>query len=608
MSAKKLAGLFINCIEAQDSIFESGKMVFECLSGSAKYTLDYIEISPENLKVSAGYDFYFFNYHLITMSWLDTKSIGKLLPGVKMTMVLEVSPNDPFVLCSPDDFDVYCVLDPTLNISQENVYAFPRPLEVFKDQEIYETKAVPVIGSFGFATSGKGFEHVIDAVNREFEQAVVRLNIPFAAYADGGGKYAAQLGRMCQERAKNGVEVIVTHDFMTKTELIKWCGQNTINCFLYDRNMPGLAATTDQAISSGRPLIISKNNTFRHIQKYVKPFPYQSLREAIENTPRQVAEMQRDWSPQKFRERFEEVLDIRKFEEQTETTGTVELKVNKQKQPNGLIHKIKSIIAVRTNLRRLREAVRLLGRFDRKKKSSYSQFGEDVVIEKLLKNLAIQNISYLDIGANNPKYISNTYLFYEKGFSGVLIEPNAFLCKKLKDVRPRDTVLNFGIGIDDNIKEADFYLFPEEADGLSTFSLEEAKHWEEVGMNGKKFKIERVLKMPLLNINNVIADYFTECPDFISIDVEGWDLQILKTLDFAKYSPAVFCVETLAYQKDGSTYRKREINVFFESTGYLPFEETYANTIFVNKNLYDFYLYQKDGTMHQAEPVEIKTD
>lgn len=593
MKATKLKGLFINCVEARDSIHESGAMVFGCLSGSEKYSLDYTEITPENVEISTDYDFYFFNYHFGTMAWLETKSVKEKLPGVKMTMVLEVSPNDPFVYCSPDDFDAYCVLDPTLNIEQKNVFAFPRPLEVFTENAAYQPGKIPVIGSFGFATPGKGFETVIDAVRREFDRAVVRVNIPYATYSDESGILAAQLAQSCRERAGNGIEVVVTHDFMSKSELIKWCGQNTLNCFLYDRNMPGLAATTDQAISSGRPLIVSKNNTFRHIQKYIKPFPYQTLKEAIEKTPAQVAEIQKAWSPEKFRMRFEEVLDDFSFDRRRENSPTVKLTL--KPEPGGLMHKIRSKVAVRTRLRRLNETYNIADKFKRKPgaKVSRSQFGEDVVISDLFDELAIQNISYLDIGANNPKFISNTYLFYEQGFKGVLVEPNAFLCEKLKAERPRDTVLNFGIGIDEDVKEADFYLFPEASDGLSTFSREEATHWEEVGMKGVKFKIERIIKMPLLSVNYVIERYFTECPDFVSIDVEGWDLKILQIFDFGKYGPAVFCVETLAYKPDGSTYRIGEIKDLFEAKGYFSFRETEANTIFVNRNLYDFYLYQK---------------
>lgn len=586
MSFQKLKGLFINCAKAQCSIYESGKMVYGCLQNSELFLLDYIEIDAENRQISAEYDFYLFNYHLVTMSWLETNQLKTILPGVKMTIVLEVSPNDPFVYCSPKDFNAYIVLDPTLKINQENVFAFPRPLEAAEHLPPYEQKDVPIIGSFGFATKGKGFEHVVDAVNREFERAVVRINIPFATFADETHELAKQLAEMCRNRAKSGVEVVVTHEFMSKPDLIGWCAQNTLNCFLYDRNMPGLAATTDQAISSGRPLSISKNNTFRHVQQYIKPFPYLTLRESIETTAENVREIQREWSPEKFGKRFDEVIKSLKINSNEKSAKTIELPIKTEAERRSLSQRI---------YRRLKQWAKSANVMGAKgeAKNSYSQFGEDKIIYNLLTEMGVQNISYLDIGANNPKYISNTALFYEKGFNGVLIEPTVFLFEKLKAARPRDVVLNIGVGIDDT-KEADFYLFSKEADGLSTFSDEEAKHWETVGMGGRKFKVEKIVKMPLVKINDVIRDNFTECPDFVSIDVEGWDLKILKTLDFERYSPAVFCVETLMYKPDGSTYRNQEIYDFLASENYLSFHETYANTIFVNKNLYEFHLFQKE--------------
>jgi FkbM family methyltransferase len=426
----------------------------------------------------------------------------------------------------------------------------------------------------------------------------VRINIPFASYADESGKYARSLATICKERAKDGIEVNVTHDFMEKNDLIRWCGQNTLNCFLYDRNQPGLAATTDQAITSGRPLITSKNNTFRHIQSFIKPFPFQSLKEAIENTEPIVEQIQKEWSPTKFRERFESVLNTFDFKTSTQTNETVELKIFPPwEQLSGIFQTVKENVAIRTRLKNLREHRTLSRRVLKPQKvykvTSYSQFGEDIVVRELFDEIPVKYMTYLDIGANNPKFISNTYSFYESGFTGVLVEPNPYLVGKLRHVRPNDTVVNAGIGIDESVPEADFYMFAEDADGLSTFSPEEAKHWESVGLDGKKHKIERIWKMPLININKVIDEYFTECPDFVSIDVEGWDLQILKTFDFNKYCPSVFCVETLAYKKDGSTYRISEIYDFFEAKGYFSLAETYANNIFVNKNLYDFYQYQK---------------
>ena len=355
MKEKKLSGLFINCVEAKDSIFESGKMVFECLSGSAKYSLDYCELSRENRTLPTKYDFYFFNYHMITMKWLQPSSIKKLVRGIKFTMVLEVGPNNPFAFVAPEDFDGFIVLDPTVNLKQENVFAFPRPLESNPNPTIYQDKEIPVIGSFGFATPGKGFEQVIEAINYEFEKAVVRINIPYGDYTDEGGKYAKELAQVCKNKAKKGIEVQVTHDFMSKAELIKWCGQNTLNCFLYDRNVVGLAATTDQAISSGRPLITSKNETFRHIHQYIKPYPEQTLKEAIKNTKEIVERIQKDWSAEVFRQKFEDVLDKFQFVEQTKNKEFVKLKL---KPKVGIIQKLRNKLAIKTRFKKLAKSYR----------------------------------------------------------------------------------------------------------------------------------------------------------------------------------------------------------------------------------------------------------
>lgn len=300
-------GLFINNAKAQDSIYESGLMVFKCLKLSNKFQLDYTEISIEQRKVSSGYDFYFFNYHPYTMSWLDTSQLKKN-SGLIITMVLEVLPDDPFVLCPDNHFHGYCVLDPTIKNNNKKVFAFPRPLETAIDLPPYEEKEVPVIGSFGFATKGKGFQHVVEAVNKEFDKAIVKINIPYGDFVPKSKEYAGYLSDLCKKTAKEGVEVIVTHEYMEKKALINWCAQNTLNCFLYDRNMPGLAATTDQAIVAQRPLAVSKNDTFRHILAYLKPYSAIGLKSSIAESSPYVKQMAKDWSPEVFSIKFEEML------------------------------------------------------------------------------------------------------------------------------------------------------------------------------------------------------------------------------------------------------------------------------------------------------------
>jgi hypothetical protein len=313
MAEKKPHGVFINPAKADCSIYESGRMMYNSLLLSNNYILDYLEIDENNRNISNKYDFYAFNYHHYTMGWLDTKFIRQL-PGIKITFVLESLPNNPFILCPSEDFDAYCVLDPTMNVADKRVYAFSRPLEIPPKLRPYQERSIPLIGSFGFATPGKGFELVVDAVNKEFDEAIVRINIPSGTYVNDTfwklhkREYSEYLSELCKKTAKKGVEVIITHDYMTKNELIEWCSQNTLNCFLYNRIMPGLSATTDQAISSGRPLAVSDNNTFRHIVTYIKPYPFRSLKESIAVSQAEVIQIRNDWAPENFAKRFEQVL------------------------------------------------------------------------------------------------------------------------------------------------------------------------------------------------------------------------------------------------------------------------------------------------------------
>jgi hypothetical protein len=290
-------------------------MTYECLKLSKSFDLRYLEIHEEQTLVPTSYDFYLFNCHHHTMGWLDTKSIHQL-PGLKLNIILEVSPGNPFALTPRREFDAYCVLDPTIE-PELDVFPLPRPLEVFQQEPVPVSTGRPIIGTFGFATPGKGFERVVEAVGREFEEATVRINIPPSDYADEtffglqNQSYAEYLANLCRAVARPGIRVETTHQYLQKQELISWCAGNTLNCFLYHRNQPGLAATTDQAISSKRPLSVSDNETFRHVHQYITPYPYRSLKESIELSGQEVLAAERDWSPSEFVKKFEAILDLK---------------------------------------------------------------------------------------------------------------------------------------------------------------------------------------------------------------------------------------------------------------------------------------------------------
>lgn len=216
-------------------------------------------------------------------------------------------------------------------------------------------------------------------------------------------------------------------------------------------------------------------------------------------------------------------------------------------------------------------------------KASYSQTGEDVIIEYLLSSLKISHPTYLEIGTNQPKICNNTYGFYKKGCRGVCIEPDIEMVRLIKKHRPKDVILNIGIGINDE-ENANFYLFPGLVNGWSTFSKKEADiRKKESGLD------YRTLSVPLININTIMKDYFEPHPNFISLDVEGLDLEILQSIDFEKFKPEVICVETITFGYLNNTESKiTEINDYMHGKGYFAYADTHINTIFCRSDLFNF--------------------
>lgn len=217
---------------------------------------------------------------------------------------------------------------------------------------------------------------------------------------------------------------------------------------------------------------------------------------------------------------------------------------------------------------------------------SYSQSGEDIIISDLFSRLRINKPSYLDIGANLPVAESNTYRLYSRGSHGVCVEPNPELYKKLLKKRHRDICLNAGVAFDE-MREATYYVFPENSHSLNTFSGTSAEFWENSGTAGIGIhKVEKKIIMPLIDINEIIEKYLQPHPNFISIDVEGLDLQIIKRIDFKKYKPEVFCVETLQFGKNDTESKNEELIDYLISMGYFVYADTYINTIFCRKDAY----------------------
>lgn len=206
---------------------------------------------------------------------------------------------------------------------------------------------------------------------------------------------------------------------------------------------------------------------------------------------------------------------------------------------------------------------------------SYSQCGEDMIIDFLFAWLGVEKIAYLDVGAHHPTWLSNTYYFYARGERGILIEPDEDLCAGLRQKRPRDTVLNLAVATSGE-DEVDMYVMTSRT--LNTLDRAQA---EELVAGGRE-RIEAVRKVRLAGINEILSEQFGAAkPNLVSLDIEGLDLEILRAWDYSRFRPEVFCVETLTYTEDNSERKLNEIIELMISKGYRAYADTYVNTIFV---------------------------
>jgi FkbM family methyltransferase len=208
--------------------------------------------------------------------------------------------------------------------------------------------------------------------------------------------------------------------------------------------------------------------------------------------------------------------------------------------------------------------------------TSYSQCGEDLILNYMFGVMGIARPRYLEIGAYNASHLSNTYFFYCRGCRGVCVEPNAALAEKFRRARPEDCVIEAGIGAVASARVPFYQMSP---DYLSTFSKDEA---------------DRMCRMPghtlvsaapvaVMTIGQVLSHHFTSAPDFVSLDTEGLDLEIIRSFPLNEYRPAIFCIESIDYSP-GSIIppRRQDLRDLMQSHDYEPFSETPVNTLFID--------------------------
>ena len=209
---------------------------------------------------------------------------------------------------------------------------------------------------------------------------------------------------------------------------------------------------------------------------------------------------------------------------------------------------------------------------------SFSQCGEDMIIDYIFRLRGIPSPSYIDVGANHPYFISNTAMFYERGCRGINIEANPQLLPAFETYRPED--INLNVGISDREEELEFYIM--EDNTLSTFSEKERDNMLSAGK-----KLARTKKIKLTTVSAILADHFNGTfPDFLNLDAEGMDFAILQSIDFEKYSPKVICVEAAEYSPIGAGKKRTELTDFLGAKGFYEYANTNLNAIMVKRSFW----------------------
>ncbi|MCM1082008.1 MAG: FkbM family methyltransferase [Clostridium sp.] len=213
-------------------------------------------------------------------------------------------------------------------------------------------------------------------------------------------------------------------------------------------------------------------------------------------------------------------------------------------------------------------------------KNIYSQAGEDSICAYILMVMGYkwEDCTYLDLGANHAKELSNTYFFYKRGAHGVLLEANPELIPELKFYRNRDVVLNKCVTTTGE-GDIDFYIM--NGDGLSTFDLDSAN----VAINANSnLKITKTVKVESITVNEIIENYMGKTPTIVNIDIEGKDIDILGSIDFEKYRPLIIIAEMIEYSPTLMVGMKnQEILDYMMSVDYTEYAFTGINSIFIDK-------------------------
>ena len=208
-------------------------------------------------------------------------------------------------------------------------------------------------------------------------------------------------------------------------------------------------------------------------------------------------------------------------------------------------------------------------------KKSYSMLGEDLVVNNFFKNKT--NGTYVDVGCYHPIDGNNTHLLFKNGWNGINIDLNKISIDLFNIARKNDE--NFRVAVSNKSKKIKFY-YRKKINMLNTINKKFANNSFKKGYSIDYIQartLSSILKESKLKNKKI---------DFLNIDIEGNEINALKTLDFKIYRPKLICVEihnfTSNRLKKGN-FKNHSIYKFLKQKGYKHFWKNEFSFIFKRK-------------------------
>lgn len=199
---------------------------------------------------------------------------------------------------------------------------------------------------------------------------------------------------------------------------------------------------------------------------------------------------------------------------------------------------------------------------------SYSQEGEDMILRRIFEGK--KRGFYVDVGAHHPKRFSNTYSFYKSGWSGINIDAMPGSMKLFNCLRPRD--INLEVAVAKKKQTLKFFMFNEPA--LNSFDQKLSQQ-----TNSGPYHIVQEQLLQTCTLSAILSEHLPheEKIDFLSVDVEGCDLDVLQSNDWERFRPRHVLVECLDTNLE--SIQKNDVYQFMKEKHYDIFAKT-VNTLF----------------------------